>query len=197
MKSDTVIYIHGKGGSTEEAAHYRALFPKADVFGIEYHADTPWVVCREIADEIKRLTDGKVILIANSIGAFYAMHSDIEKIVEKAYFISPIVDMEYLIESMINRKVLMKKLFDRKAKFLQPIVWNFLGNISHMSGTIRLFCAYQPRYYTGSLDHLTSYETIQDFQVKHNAGLTVMKGGEHWFHTKEQMEFLDRWIRNN
>jgi len=21
-----------------------------------------------------------------------------------------------------------------------------------------------------------------------------MEGGEHWFHTEEQMEFLDRWI---
>jgi hypothetical protein len=22
-----------------------------------------------------------------------------------------------------------------------------------------------------------------------------MDGGEHWFHTDEQMEFLDRWIK--
>jgi len=21
-----------------------------------------------------------------------------------------------------------------------------------------------------------------------------MEGGEHWFHTEEQMDFLDRWI---
>ena len=25
--------------------------------------------------------------------------------------------------------------------------------------------------------------------------LTMMAGGEHWFHTAEQMAFLDRWIR--
>mgnify|MGYP007037201117 CR=1 FL=1 len=24
-----------------------------------------------------------------------------------------------------------------------------------------------------------------------------MKNGEHWFHTKEQMEFLDNWIVEN
>ena len=28
-------------------------------------------------------------------------------------------------------------------------------------------------------------------------GLTVMKGGEHWFHTKEQMAFLDAWIKRS
>ena len=26
------------------------------------------------------------------------------------------------------------------------------------------------------------------------AELTVMPGGEHWFHTEEQMRFLDEWI---
>ena len=38
---------------------------------------------------------------------------------------------------------------------------------------------------------LTSLETISDFAKNNNAGLTVMKNGEHWFHTKEEMDF---WI---
>ncbi len=25
--------------------------------------------------------------------------------------------------------------------------------------------------------------------------LTIMKNGEHWFHTEEQMKFLDSWIK--
>ena len=39
-----------------------------------------------------------------------------------------------------------------------------------------------------------SIETITDFANKHQATLTVMEGGEHWFHTEEQMVFLDNWI---
>ena len=27
------------------------------------------------------------------------------------------------------------------------------------------------------------------------ATLTVMENGEHWFHTKEQMDFLSDWIK--
>ena len=27
-------------------------------------------------------------------------------------------------------------------------------------------------------------------------GVTVMKGGEHWFHTEEQMRFIDDWFRS-
>ena len=46
----------------------------------------------------------------------------------------------------------------------------------------------------GSRDNLTSLETIIDFAEKHSATLTVMEGGEHWFHTEAQMRFLDDWI---
>ena len=48
----------------------------------------------------------------------------------------------------------------------------------------------------GEKDALTSMETIKAFAEKNNAELTVMPGGEHWFHTKEQMQFLDNWIKN-
>lgn len=46
----------------------------------------------------------------------------------------------------------------------------------------------------GERDCLTSYETISAFAEKIHAALTVMPGGEHWFHTEEQMKFLDSWI---
>jgi len=38
-------------------------------------------------------------------------------------------------------------------------------------------------------------ETINDFANKHHVSLTIMKGGEHRFHTDEQMAFLDNWIK--
>ncbi|MCQ2447230.1 MAG: alpha/beta hydrolase, partial [Clostridia bacterium] len=60
-----------------------------------------------------------------------------------------------------------------------PVVWNIPTHI---------LC--------GERDNLTSLETIRQFAEKTGASLTVMPGGEHWFHTEEQMDFLDRWIRN-
>ena len=47
----------------------------------------------------------------------------------------------------------------------------------------------------GSNDNLQSIDTIKEFVVKESAGLTVMEGGEHWFHTDEQMRFLNQWLR--
>ena len=44
---------------------------------------------------------------------------------------------------------------------------------------------------------MTSEATIRAFAGEHKAELTVMAHGEHWFHTDEQMRFLDDWIRKN
>ncbi len=48
----------------------------------------------------------------------------------------------------------------------------------------------------GDNDNLTSFETISAF-AENRCFLTVMKNGEHWFHTAEQMKFLDNWIKEN
>ncbi len=47
----------------------------------------------------------------------------------------------------------------------------------------------------GEHDNLTSMQTISAFAGKTGAALTVMPGGEHWFHTEAQMQFLDRWLQ--
>ena len=48
----------------------------------------------------------------------------------------------------------------------------------------------------GTKDNLTSYDTMSRFADKIGAVLTIMENGEHWFHTEEQMEFLDDWLRH-
>ena len=30
-----------------------------------------------------------------------------------------------------------------------------------------------------------------------NSCVAVMEGGEHWFHTPDQMAFLDRWVTDS
>ncbi len=46
----------------------------------------------------------------------------------------------------------------------------------------------------GSNDNLTSLDTMREFAWRIGAPLTVMDYGEHWFHTAEQMAFLDKWV---
>ena len=98
-----VIYVHGKGGTAEEAKHYQTLFVESDVIGFDYKSQNPWEAKREFSDfyDLHSKEYNSVILVANSIGAFFSMHALAEKKISKALFISPIANMEKLITNMM------------------------------------------------------------------------------------------------
>ena len=90
-----ILYIHGKGGFAAESEHYKSLFPNCKVLGLDYKTFTPWETGKEIHDAVCKLkkTYDKIILIANSICAFFSMNAGIEEMIKNAYFISPMVDI--------------------------------------------------------------------------------------------------------
>ena len=49
-----VIYVHGKGGSAEEAEHYKPLFPDSKIIGFDYSAQTPWEAKEEFAHFLRK-----------------------------------------------------------------------------------------------------------------------------------------------
>lgn len=194
---NVVIYIHGKGGSAAESEHYKQLFPDFEVIGLDYQTFSPWDTGKEIYNAIEKLK-GKyenVILIANSIGAFFSMNAGIEGMIQKANFISPIVDMEKLITDMMKLANVTEQELESKGMihtdFGEDLSWEYLNYVRCHSIEWRV----PTKILYGSKDHLMSIETITEFALKHQATLTVMEGGEHWFHTEEQMLFLDNWIK--
>lgn len=195
----TVIYVHGKGGSAEEAEHYQPLFAESEVVGFDYKSQTPW----EAKDEFARFFDMQskgyesVVLIANSIGAFFSMNALAEKKISQALFISPIVNMEKLITDMMTwANVTEDELRRRKeipTEFGETLSWDYLCYVR--SHPIKWNIPTRILY--GGRDNLTSIETMSEFAEKTGADLAVMPDGEHWFHTAAQMEFLDNWVRTS
>ena len=49
----------------------------------------------------------------------------------------------------------------------------------------------------GEKDNLTAYGTIFEFVQRTNSTLSIMKNGEHWFHTGKQIEVMQRWLNKN
>ena len=197
MQKKAVLYIHGQGGSAEEAAHYRPLFPSCDVVGLAYKCVMPWEAGAEIKEAVGALKNryDEVLLIANSIGAFFSMHADIGEDVSHAYFISPVVDMEKLITDRMRQAEVTEAELREKGTvtvgFGEALSWDYLCFVRRRP--IRWNVPTDILY--GGRDALTSMETITAFARTHCASLTVMEGGEHWFHTQEQMAFMDDWIR--
>ena len=194
---DLVLYIHGKGGSAAESEHYRLLFPGCAVIGLDYQTCSPWETGTEIFAAVTKLKEQyeSITLIANSIGAYFSMHAGIDSMIRKAYFISPIVDMERLILDMMGwanvTEEQLKAAGVIATAFGEDLSWDYLRYVREHP--IRWTAPTEILY--GSRDNLTAYETISAFADSHNARLTVMEGGEHWFHTAQQMRFLDDWIR--
>lgn len=194
-----VIYIHGKGGNAEEAMHYRSVLAGCDVIGIPYQAQTPWDAIHEFSSFYDLYSKGydSVVLIANSIGAYFAMHALAQKKIAKALFISPIVNMEKLITDRMKWENVTEDALQMKIEIPtalgESLSWNYLCYVRK-----------HPIYWNvptcilyGDQDALTSIETMSAFAGQIHATLTVMEGGEHWFHTDEQMRFLDEWVQSS
>jgi len=196
MKS-LVIYIHGKGGNANEANHYKLLFPNCDVIGFDYKSETPWDAKKEFPSYFDSVSAGydEVYLIANSIGAFFSMNALAGKRIKQALFISPMVNLEKLICNMMMWANVTEDELREKGEiatnFGETLSWKYLCYVRE--NPIRWNIPTHVLY--GSNDNLTDIETMREFARNTGASLTVMQGGEHWFHTDEQMEFLDRWIK--
>ena len=194
---NAVLYVHGKGGSAAECEHYKPLFPDCEVFGLDYRTFTLWETGAEIRTAVEKLKNEyeSIILIANSIGAFFSMNAGIDGVLHKAYFISPIVDMEKLIGDMMQwanvTEAELKAKGVIRTEFGEELSWDYLCYVRQhpIQWNVPTKILY------GSKDMLTSLETVRAFAEQHNATLTVMANGEHWFHTDKQMRFFDEWIR--
>ena len=163
-----VVYVHGKGGSADEAEHYRPLFGGCEVVGFDYRAQTPW----EAREEFPRFFDalrakcGSLTLIANSIGAFFSMTSLSERHVDRALFISSIVDMEKLIADMMARaNVTEEELRARGAIQLESgetLSRDWLDDVRRhpVRWTVPTHILY------GERDFLTSFETMSGFAAR-------------------------------
>ena len=193
-----VLYIHGKGGNAGEGEYYKKFFPDTEVYGFNYKANTPWNAKKEFYEKVSKLSKeyNNITLVANSIGAYFSLVSGIDKFISKAYFISPVVNMERLILDMIGwagtTEAELKEKKNISVDFGDDLSWDYLQYVRN--NKIQWKVPTEILY--GSLDNLQSLETIQQFARDSGTSITVMEGGEHWFHTEKQMKFLDEWLQN-
>lgn len=194
---NAVIYIHGKGGNSAEAEYYKKFFnDEYKIIGFDYKSEFPWDAQIEFSkffDSIVSEYDD-IYLIANSLGAYYSMLALSDKKIKKAMFISPVVDMEKLILNMMKMSnVSEEELYKEKeiaTTFGEILSWDYLTYVRNnpIVWNIPTDILYAEN------DFLTSLETMTNFANKINSSLTIMKNGEHYFHTEEQMNFLDNWF---
>ena len=209
--SKVYLYIHGKMGCKEEALPFAELACPAgyQVLAIDLpeHGQRkgsaekflPWFALRDIrlVYQYSVLHWKQVSLRATSIGAWFAMLALEEKPIRNALFVSPVVDMEGLITNMMQYAHVTEQQLRRAGEIPtnlgETLSWPYLCWVRehplHWHGRTQVLY--------GDKDALTSRTMIERFRQESGAHLTIMEGGEHWFHTPVQMAVLQSWEEEN
>lgn len=206
------LYIHGQGGNKEEAAAFSKIvcqrgfqvlsidLPEHGQRKAEKDSFNPWHIIPELKMIMSNIKNHwkKISLYASSIGAWFSMLSFYNEHFEKCLFLSPVVDMKQLISKMMNwanvSEAQLQKELIIPTNFGQSLSWEYweyalkhpITKWEHP--TLILY---------GENDNLIDRDTIESFAHKFKCGLTVLKNGEHWFHTEKQLEILDDWVKRN
>ena len=190
-----IIYIHGLYGNKDEADFYSFYSNRYDVIGLDYRDGNPWEVKDKIVEEFSEISKKykEVYVIANSIGAFYTyMYLSIFNI-KKAFFISPLVNMKEVIEGMMKQHKISLETLENK-KFITLDNGQSLSYIFYQSLKEKDNWATKTHVLYGEKDKLVNQKSILNFISNHNSSLTIMKNGEHYFHTPSQLRFVKKWI---
>ncbi|MDD3168578.1 MAG: alpha/beta hydrolase, partial [Eubacteriales bacterium] len=206
------LFIHGKNGNKEEAESFAGIaclkgyqvlsfdLPEHGERNKETDMFNPWHAVLEFRYILSRAKDrwNHVSVRANSIGAYFSMLSFAEETIDRYLFVSPILDMEQLIFNMMKwsgvTEDLLKKEKIISTNFGETLSWEYLSYVR--KHTIAEWAAPTSILY-GTADNLTEKKTVDAFVDQFGCKLTIMDGGEHWFHTPEQLNVLEQWTKSN
>ena len=180
-KSEKVfLFVHGLHGRKEEAlAFAKEAVPKGyQVLSIDLPVERkPWEVLPLLNEVRDYLYENwkSVSVRANSIGSWFTLLAFQSKKVEQALLVSPILDMKKFIELMPQRE----------DDYYEWVVNNPITGWDVPTYILR-----------PEVDVIVSEEIDRDFISQHQWQITIMPGGEHWFHTPEQLAFLKAWEKN-
>lgn len=137
-------------------------------------------------------------LFACSMGAYFSLLAYPDTNLKKALFLSPVVDMERIILNMMNWfQVTPDRLQEEKTiptPTGQNLYWDYYCYVR--DHPIERWDVDTHILY-GGRDNLVEFDTISQFTEKYRCSLEIMKTGEHYFHTDEELQMASRWLHNN
>lgn len=203
------LYIHGKLGFKEEAETFAEIAVQRgwQVLSIDLpeHGErkeekdrfNPWCVIPELKMVLNYMKEHYKILglRANSIGAWFAMQSYEGLEFDNCLLVSPVLDMEKLIQDMMGWAAITEERLKKEGliptEFGETLSWKYY-EYAKKHPVIKWQC--QTHILYAEKDNMTNQNTVNSFAQQFHASLTIMKDGEHWFHTADQLAVLNRWI---
>lgn len=183
------IYAHGQCGSKEDAELLASVV-----------CEQGWqVISFDLSRHGQRRHEQRwdeVALFAVSLGAWLGLQSFRNEKLSDCLFVSPILDMKYVISNIMRRAGVSEERLKQERMILtyvgQPLFWEYWSFV--LNNPITKWETLSRILYAENDDMMPLY-IAKNFAQKFDCDLSVMKNGEHWFHTPQQLDYLRRWIK--
>ena len=134
-------------------------------------------------------------MYGSSLGAYFSLLAYKDLPLRKCLFLSPILDMERLIQNMMKWSSVSEQVLKERREIPTPmgeiLYWDYYCYVRE--NPISKWNVPTSILY-GSEDNLTEHVVVKNFSERFECDLTILEGCEHWFHTEQQLIFLDMWL---
>ena len=145
--------------------------------------------------EYAKVNYNEINIWACSIGAYFSLLAYKDEDLKQCLFLSPVVNMKIIIENMMlwsntTEKELNEKQ-EIKTDFGQTLYWDYYLYVKEnpiKNWNKKTYILY------GNKDNMQNESIIKDFSNEFNCDLTILKNGEHYFYTEEQLNFYNDWL---
>ena len=139
----------------------------------------------------------EIDLWACSMGAYFSLLAYRDEPIEKCLFLSPVVNMQVVIGNLMAWSRVtesdLKKKQEIQTDFGQTLYWDYYEYVKE--NPITRWDKPTSILY-GSRDTLQEEALVSAFAKEFGCELSILKDGEHFFHTQEQLERYKTWLRD-
>ncbi len=146
--------------------------------------------------DFARLQAENTSLFACSMGAYFSLLAYRDVALRQSLFLSPVVDMGRIIDNMMQWFGISEKRLQTEREIATPIgqtlYWDYYCYVKENPVS---FWKSPTAILYGAADELCERERIMTFVDEFKCSLEVLEGGEHYFHTAEQLAFFRQWLK--
>lgn len=211
-ESDKVfVFVHGMGGNKYEAERFYNVVGRigyavlaVDLPRYGSRTDDAEFVAREAVRDLKntiryaKSAYKDVSVRATSIGAYFSCLAFWGEEISKCLFVSPLLDMRRTIADLMNAAGVSEERLRAEKEiptaFGQTLSWDYLCYARE--NPVRAVCAETAILYATG-DEIVPRDTVETFARDNGCGLTEIDGYEHYLHTDEEIEILEKWEYEN
>lgn len=192
-----LVYIHSFNDCSKAKEEFCYLAKDYDLVDLIFENIKPWEAKDYIRDNFSKLTASykEVVVVAISIGAFFVYEYLADFNIKQAFFVSPIVSMFQLILGIkMSTDSYLESLKEEKILYIDnknEIPDDFYKSLDREGNKWKA----PTEILYGEKDKIVYIENIAEFLANHpNSRLTIKKETGHKFVTKEDKDFIRKWV---